>query len=300
MVEYKCNKCGKLYKNKTKYTRHIKRIYPCVKEVVEPQVVNKPVNNKQCPYCYKVFARPYNLKIHVQNRCKTKKRLDQENNNNNNDLIAKLMQENEQQKEKLDAVYKNMEVFKKEITQLLNNKVINNTQNVDNIQNNTVNNIKIADNIQNNTVNNIKIVAYGKEDLSHLLDKDYKMILNKGLKSVPAVVEAIHLNSNKPENHNIYISNMRDNYVKINDGVDWQLKETDDVLDDMMYEKSDMLNEKFVELMNDLDATTITKFNRYLENKDEEKVMDNIKKDLKLLLYNKRKIVEKTINNTHK
>ena len=61
-------------------------------------------------------------------------------------------------------------------------------------------------NIQNNIQNNIKIYAYGKEDLSHILEKDFKNILNKGFKSVPNLVEYIHSNKNKPENHNIYIS----------------------------------------------------------------------------------------------
>ena len=45
-----------------------------------------------------------------------------------------------------------------------------------------------------------------------------------------------------------------------------------------------------------LDEVTIKKFNRFVEKKDDEATIDSIKKDLKLIMYNKRKIVENTRN----
>jgi len=76
-----------------------------------------------------------------------------------------------------------------------------------------INNIQTQNNItQNNTFN---ILAFGKEDLSHITDDTYKKIINKGFKSVPALVDAIHFNKDKPENHNIYISNIRDDYILV-------------------------------------------------------------------------------------
>ena len=217
------------------------------------------------------------------------KQQDQEKEN----LITKLLKEKEDQDIKLEKVLETMEEMKKEIIQLKNksNKIVNSTQNAENIQNNNNCNNKIQ-----NVHNEIKIIAYGKEDLSHILEKDYKMILNKGFKSVPALMESIHFNKNKPENHNIYISNMRDNHVLIYDGNEWQLKERDDLLQEIVYNKSDILNKKFDELVDQLDEFTIRKFNRFLDKKDDDAIINSIKKDLKLLMYNKRKIVENTKN----
>jgi hypothetical protein len=47
---------------------------------------------------------------------------------------------------------------------------------------------------------------------------NYKRILNKGFKSIQEYVNCIHFNSKKPENHNVYISNLRDNYILVYDG----------------------------------------------------------------------------------
>ena len=77
---------------------------------------------------------------------------------------------------------------------------------------------------------------------------------------------------------------MRDNYVLIYDGKKWQLRERENVLQDMVYSKTDILNEKFEELVDRLDEPTVRKFRRFLNQKDEDLVISNIKKDLKLLL----------------
>lgn len=85
---------------------------------------------------------------------------------------------------------------------------------------------------------------------------------------------------------------MRDNHVLIFDGHEWQLKERDDVLQEMIENKADMLSEKFDELIDTLDESTIKKFKRFLDEKDDDNVVDQIKKDLKLMLYNNKKITE--------
>lgn len=151
----------------------------------------------------------------------------------------------------------------------------NNTQNIINI-NNKQKNIQI-----NN--NNIKLLAFGKENINHIVEELYKKILNKGFKSVPTLVEQVHFNINIPENHNIYISNIRSKYVLVYDGNYWKLKERDDVLQQLMEEKTEILSDKFDELITILDQITIKKFRRFLNNRDENNVMLGIKNDLKLL-----------------
>ena len=42
--------------------------------------------------------------------------------------------------------------------------------------------------------------------------------MDKGYKSVPHLIDYIHFNKNKPENHNVMTTNMRDNKISIYDG----------------------------------------------------------------------------------
>ena len=160
---------------------------------------------------------------------------------------------------------------------------------------NITNNIIDKQNIQiNNNINNVKLLAFGKEDMTHLVDDVYKKILNRGFKSVLTLVEHVHFNKNKPENHNVYISNIQTNYALVYDGNDWKLMERDGVLQQLVDDKSEILSDKFDELLVKLDEPTIRKFQRFLDQKDEDGVISGIKNDLKLMLYNNKKIPEKT------
>ena len=130
--------------------------------------------------------------------------------------------------------------------------------------------------------------------MSNLVDDVYKKILNRGFKSVPTLVEYVHFNKNKPENHNVYISNIQTIYALVYDGFDWKLKERDGILQQLVDDKSEILSIKFDQLLEVLDEPTTRKFQRFLDQKDENDVILGIKNDLKLLLYNNKKIPEKT------
>jgi len=171
------------------------------------------------------------------------------------------------------------------------NKIIIDKQMQQNI--NTQTNIEKQLNLNNY---NFKLLAFGKEDMTHLADEVCKRILNKGFKSVPALVEYVHFNKNKPENHNVYISNMQNNYVLIFDGENWKLKERNEILQQLTDDKTNILAEKFDEMIDRLDEQTIKKFRRFLDQKDDDEVISGIKNDLKLMLYNNKKIPEKTRN----
>ena len=113
------------------------------------------------------------------------------------------------------------------------------------------------------------------------------------MKPVSTLVEQVHFNRNKPENHNVYISNIRTNYALVYDGDDWKLKEREEILQQLIDDKTGILSDKFDELLTTLDEPTIKKFQRFLDNQDENSVTTSLKKDLKLLLYNNKKLAEK-------
>jgi hypothetical protein len=75
--------------------------------------------------------------------------------------------------------------------------------------------------------------------------------------------------------------------------LDWKPGERDDVLQQLIDEKTEILSLKFDKLLAELDEPTVRKFRRFLDQSDENEVVSNIKNDLKLLLYNNKKVAEK-------
>ena len=277
--EYKCVSCDKPFKYKSDYERHINRKTPCNENDLLLLIQKK----KTCQYCNKVFKRADSIPDHLT-ICKIKLEDDKLKEKQQKEIDNKIILE-QLLKEMHEVKQKNLEMHN-EIQLLKSDKICNKTKTI------VKGNMNNTNNIQQNIHNEIKIIAYGKEDLSYITNENYRLILNKGFKSVPHLVEYIHFNQNKPENHNIYISNMRDNLVLIFDGIDWQLKERDDILQDMIDNNADILYDKFEELVDTLDEGTIKKFKRFLDEKDQDRVIDQIKKDLKLMLYNNKKIKE--------
>ena len=68
-----------------------------------------------------------------------------------------------------------------------------------------INNSKITQNIQNN----IKLLAYKNTDISTISDNDIIKCINHNNMCIPQLIKMIHLDPQKPENHNIYISNLK-------------------------------------------------------------------------------------------
>jgi uncharacterized C2H2 Zn-finger protein len=283
MVEYICNTCKKVYKHKSDYTKHLNKKIPCKEN--PPNIRQNPPNIRQnppkkeekrimCMYCDKTFTRSDSLNKHVKDRCKVKK----QQNENNEKILNGLINEMNEMKQKIGELEKE----NKNLQLTINN----NKQNV--------NNIKNQQNIQiNNNNNNIKILSFGKEDISHITDDVYKRILKKGMGSVPSLIEYIHFNKNKPENHNVYISNIRSNYAMIYEELNWKLKDQKDVLE-RLFDKIDILEEKFEELLKDLSEPTIELLNEIFASRTETPINNEIKKRIKLLLYNKKELPEKT------
>ena len=56
--------------------------------------------------------------------------------------------------------------------------------------------------------------------------------MNKGFKSIPKLIQAIHFNPEKPENHNVYIPNIKNSYAMVWNGDKWDLSNQEDILDE--------------------------------------------------------------------
>lgn len=155
------------------------------------------------------------------------------------------------------------------------------------------NNNTMINNIDNSTKNmsvdgDVKVVKFGDENLDHISDDLYKQILGRGLRSVQEFIEHSNFHPDHPENHNIYIANIRDEYIVFFDGRKWSITGRDELMEDIIYVKSDHLIVKFNELKHDMDPRDVLKFEKFIKKRDDDDVLRKIKSELTLQFYNNR------------
>ena len=144
-----------------------------------------------------------------------------------------------------------------------------------------------------NIQQNINILAYNNTDISHLTDKDYLKCLKHSNFCIPHLIEQIHFNPKKPENHNIYISNLKNNYVMVYDGIKWNIRDRDESIQNLIDDKESIIEQKLEEWIENGNKypDIMKKFNRYLEKKENDKVLNKVKGEIKLMLFNNRDII---------
>jgi hypothetical protein len=78
--------------------------------------------------------------------------------------------------------------------------------------------------------------------------------------SVPQMIENVHFDPKVPENHNIYISNIKNKYAMVYDGKKWCSKPQEQVIDQLI--------------------------------NDQEYAIEDWLEEVKLLLYNNRNVIK--------
>ena len=195
MVEYKCDKCTKIFTRKQTYDYHIKRKNAC--KSTAPQDTEKtPIRtddrknteNIVCNYCKKTFSRQSSLTRHINDRCDIKKD-DTNKKEEIYQILMRQMEENKKQIQKLEENQKQLMEENKQLKKQIDNKNIINSNNVNSNNTNTIN----TNNQQNNIKQlNINLVAHGKEDLSFIDEERLKKLFYKGFKSIENLTEIVH------------------------------------------------------------------------------------------------------------
>jgi len=289
MVKYICNTCNKIFDHKSTYNRHINRKFKCKKNIenkIENNVSaeNSPfgmalpklecIDDTTCKYCLKSYSTNSNLNKH-QKKCKSK--IDIELKEELFQLLKLEINKNNKDLEKQNLFLKlQINNLQKELNSDITTNITTN-HNYTSISNTNCN---------NKTIN---ILAYEKTDLSHLTDKDFESIMKKCYKSVPTLIEKTHFNPLKPENKNIYISNIKQNFIMKYNGGKWILSNKDETLDDLYENSSNILEDKIENWETNkfkYDKVAVERFYKFLDNKDKDKVKNGIKDEIKLILYN--------------
>jgi len=257
-----CSHCNKCFYTKNDLFDHLNTC-----EEYKEYLSKKKEGKYECKYCDKTYSRIDSLNRHLK-ICKEKKK-DDEAKNSMNELVDLLNKQNNELKEQLEKQ-------NKQIDELIKKAGINNSTITQNIQ------------------NNIKILAYKDTDVSKLTDKDILKCMNHSNMCVPHLIKMIHLDPEKPENHNIYISNLKNGYIMVYDGGKWDTFNRDEIINNMIDDKQGLIEER---IENWIEEGTkypaiMRKFERYLEKKENNVVIDRIKEEIKLMLFNNRQLIK--------
>ena len=301
---HSCKRCGYNTTHLITFKRHLGRKYICknilsdndlmddyIKYNITEKIKNPAIHcknhnittndhknsqnttNIKCEYCKKGYSRIDSLNRHLKT-CNEKQK-DEEARQSMSELVKLLNEQLKQKDIELEKRDKQLEKRDKQIDELIKKAGINNS------------------NITQNIQNNIKLLPYKDTDLSTLREKDIIKCLNHSNMCVPQLIKMIHLNPKKPENHNIYISNLKNGYIMVYNGTNWDTLNRDDVIDEMINDKECLIQDKIEDWIETGVHYPIImrKFERYLEKKEKNKVLNKIKEEIRLMLYNNKNLV---------
>jgi hypothetical protein len=211
----------------------------------------------ECKYCEQQFKHSSSLSKHIKYRCMKNKDEDLK------ELVRLMNLQLETEREERKKVQKQVETQARQIEKLRGK-------------------LEIHGSFNNNTVH-VNLLAYRNTDTSHLTQEDYRGCYKQVNHCVKSLIERIHFNPSKPENMNIYISNMKDKYLMVYDGINWNLANKVEELD-RLYEEKEMMLEDWLD--SNPDPILKEKFVKYLNNKEKDECLNEIKEEIKLLLYN--------------
>ena len=220
-----------------------------------------------CKYCGQNYKHKQSVTKHIKYNCTKNKAEDL------TELVRLMNLQMEKQKndfeEKIQGQAKQLETQTKQIEKLMGKLEINSSFN-------------------NNTINNITLLNYKDTDVSHLTNEDYKKCIKKVCFCVMSLIEKVHFNPTKPENMNIYISNIKDKYMMVYQNNKWSLTNKK-VLDDLYDDKEFMIDQWIEE---NKDPEMVKFFKRYMDLKKDDKTMQMITDEIKLMMFNNKNLIE--------
>lgn len=225
----------------------------------------------ECKYCHKVYRYRQGLSRHIKYTCKKSKDEDFKE-------LARLLNET---KEEMTEIIKSkdtqLDKMQRQIDKLTNKLQIKNVVN--------------GDIINNNTIFNIQLLNFSSTDYSHLTEVDYIDCINNCNYCVMSLIERVHFNSNKPENMNIYISSIKGNYVMVYKDNAWRIQDKKEQINDL-YDYNEVVLSNWYDEYKEKYPDVIQSFQRYLKNRDDSDVINEVKHEILKMLYNNRTMIQ--------
>ena len=142
----------------------------------------------------------------------------------------------------------------------------------------------------NNNIYNIHLLNHSDTDYSHLTHRDYVRCIKDCNHCVKTLIEKVHFNETKPENMNMYISNIKGNYAMIYREYKWQIVNKKEQIDDL-FDYNEVVLETWYDDYKEQYPEIIQSFKRYLTNRDDSEVINRVKSEILYMLYNNRNMI---------
>ena len=283
MVEYKCERCHYVAKQKGDIKKHLQRKYPCkaihsdvsVEELLEK--LNKPKEGFACNKCNKIFKTSQGKYQH-QKRCKKELVVFEEKKND--------IEEIQELKNELKLM---KELF---IDKMKNNNITNN------------NNIETQNITNNNT--NLFISFNDKENIHKVLKQCQETILlleqNRSKdKCFKIYLTAAHFNPEHPEMHNIKLTNLKPDYKLIDirdENGEWKKESQKEIFNNLINSSKDFITDIVKDNKPEFDNTeNIENYDgenaneKYVLYCNEENYKDKLENMAKSEIHNKTKSI---------
>ena len=274
MSELTCTDCERTFSSRSSYMYHITNKV-CYKD-----------HGHECKYCHKIFSHRNSMYRHMRISCKERNDFSDDSEESEDTSISpadKMMEEMRSKLQEFDAMKERIANLEKENKEL---KGPENTVVADSV---AVNN-GIIHNGEGDINLIVNVVPFGKEDLSRINKTEMLKVFAGGFNSTLRLTETTHFNPRYPEFHNVYISSMKNKYAMTYDGNDWQLVMKDELIDTLYDRKRDYIEENLDEFLDSLTNSQTKALQRWMDGGDDHPYVRKIKNDMKLMLYNKRKM----------
>jgi hypothetical protein len=278
MPVYKCDCCNFITLLKSNYSGHLttnkhninnsKKLAEVSQKLVEVSQKladdnENKTNQYKCKYCDKLYKHKSSLSKHIKYSCTKNKTED----------LTELVRLLNLQIEKQNTDFQSqLQSQTKQIEKLMGKLEINNTYNT----HNTINNV------------NINLLNYNDTDTSHLTDSDYEKCIKQVYNCVMKMIERVHFNPEKPENMNVYISNIKSKHIMMYKDNKWILVNKEEL--ESIYQDKERLIENWMEENDNKDPQLIEKFNKYL--KMDENKLKEVYDDVKLMMFNNKNLIK--------
>lgn len=262
MPSYQCPRCGHIFYRKNKYNEHTKRKNICkflLDDVipVEENYIELQETFK-CKYCNKEYSQKNDIPRHYE----TCKEIPEE--------------------DKKQILEKKLEKMKKKIGK--NNGTTN-------IQNITINDNSV--NI-NNTIN-IYVNDFKNTDCEYIGENKKISFLSTNMDALPKLIQDIHFNPNRPQNHNMYITNYKDKIAKYKQQGKWFTKSGSEFVDDLIVSYDYKMFREFED-----NPKTTHIYQRYIAVTEPKEAKEKIKDQIYTIMYNHKDMVLETDKNSKK
>jgi hypothetical protein len=191
-------------------------------------------------------------------------------------IIQVLKEENNKMREEMDVLRKQVEMLMEKST----GNITNNNNNSNSNNNNT----------HIETQNIILVNSFGNENTDYLTDQIItKLIKNNGPATcIPKIIESIHFDPEHPENHNIKVTNQKNNYAKVIKENKWVTVNKKRTIENMIETGYVLLEEKYQDNKDSVSEFRQNRFRDFqdkYENQDKE-MMKIIKDEVDLTVIN--------------